>query len=203
MRIGILGTGRVATALGTGFAAAGHDVALGSRTPGARKDLGLPVAGLAEAAAHGEVVVNATSGGASLDVLGQVGAEPLAGKILVDVALAVTSERQLAYPNASLAEKIQAAFPETKVVKTLSSVPAALMTNPAALSGPSTVFLSGDDPNAKQAVADLLADLGWPKEYQLDLGGITTARGPEHLVPLLLAVYAALGTTAVNINIVR
>jgi 8-hydroxy-5-deazaflavin:NADPH oxidoreductase len=170
---------------------------------GARKDLGLPVAGLAEAAAHGEVVVNATSGGASLDVLGQVGAEPLAGKILVDVALAVTSERQFAHPNASLAEKIQAAFPETKVVKTLSSVPAALMTNPAALSGPSTVFLSGDDPNAKQAVADLLADLGWPKEYQLDLGGITTARGPEHLVPLLLAVYAALGTTAVNINIVR
>jgi 8-hydroxy-5-deazaflavin:NADPH oxidoreductase len=71
------------------------------------------------------------------------------------------------------------------------------------LSGPSTIFLSGDDPDAKQTVAGLLADLGWPVEDQLDLGGVTTARGPEHLVPLLLAVYAALGTTAVNINIVR
>jgi hypothetical protein len=40
-------------------------------------------------------------------------------------------------------------------------------------------------------------------EYQLDLGGITTARGPEHVVPLLLGVYDALGTTAVSINIVR
>jgi predicted dinucleotide-binding enzyme len=77
------------------------------------------------------------------------------------------------------------------------------MTNPKALSGPSTVFLSGDDPAAKQTVARLLTDLGWPREYQLDLGGITTARGPEHLVPLLLGVYDALGTTAVNINIVR
>jgi 8-hydroxy-5-deazaflavin:NADPH oxidoreductase len=174
-----------------------------ARAPRApRKTWACPWPTWLKAAAHGEVV-NATSGRASLDVLTQVGAQPLAGKILIDVALVVTPERELAYPNASLAEKIQAAFPEAKVVKTLSTVPAALMTNPAALGGPSTVFLSGDDPDAKQAVAGLLADLGWPKEDQLDLGGITTARGPEHLVPLLLAVYAALGTTAVNINIVR
>src|SRR6266511_772454 len=92
---------------------------------------------------------------------------------------------------------------DAKVVKTLSSVPATLMTNPKALSGPSTEFLSGDDP-AKQTLAGLLTDLGWrPREYQLDLGGITTARGPEHLVPLLLGVYDALGTTAVSINVVR
>jgi predicted dinucleotide-binding enzyme len=65
------------------------------------------------------------------------------------------------------------------------------------------VFLSGDDADAKRTVAELLTDLGWPKEYQLDLGGITTARGPEHLVPLLLGVYGALGTSNVNINIVR
>jgi 8-hydroxy-5-deazaflavin:NADPH oxidoreductase len=78
------------------------------------------------------------------------------------------------------------------------------MTNPKALSGPSTVFPLRRRPPAKQTVAGLLTDLGWrPMEYQLDLGGITTARGPEHLVPLLLGVYDALGTTAVSINIVR
>jgi predicted dinucleotide-binding enzyme len=203
-RIGLLGTGRVATALGTGFAAAGHDVVLGSRTPEAK---GISASrgrsDLREAATHGEVVVNASLCTASLDVLGHVGAEPLADKTLIDLALAVTPEMELAYPNSSLTEKIQAAFPEAKVVKTLSTVPAALMTSPEALSGPNTVFLSGDDPEAKQTVGALLTDLGWPKDYQLDLGGITTARGPEHLVPLLLAVYGALATTAVNINIVR
>jgi 8-hydroxy-5-deazaflavin:NADPH oxidoreductase len=96
--------------------------------------------------------VNASLGSASLDVLGQVGAEPLAGKPLIDIALAVTSEMELAYPNSSLAEKSQAIFPEAKVVKTLSTVPAALMTNAEALGGPSTAFLSGDDPEAKQTV---------------------------------------------------
>jgi hypothetical protein len=203
MRIGILGTGRVATAAGNGFAAAGHDVVLGSRTPDARKDLELCVVSLREAAAHGDVVVNATLGRASLDVLGRVGRGPLAGKVLIDIALAVTPDLELAYPNGSLAETIQAAFPEAKVVKTLSSVPATLMADPGALSGPSTVFVSGDDADAKQTVADLLTDLGWPTPYQLDLGDIKTARGPEHLVPLLLGVFGALDTTSVNINIVR
>jgi predicted dinucleotide-binding enzyme len=73
MRIGLLGTGRVATAAATDFAAAGHDVVLGSRIPEARKDLDLLVVGLREAAAHGDVVVNASLGTASVDVLGQVG----------------------------------------------------------------------------------------------------------------------------------
>jgi 8-hydroxy-5-deazaflavin:NADPH oxidoreductase len=203
MRIGILGTGRVANAVGNGWAAAGHDVVLGSRTPVERKDLDLPTVGLRDAAAHGDVVVNATSGRVSLDVLGQVGAESLAGKILIDIALAMTPELQLVYPDSSLAEQIQSAFPQAKVVKTLSNINSALMTNPTALSGPSTVFLSGNDAEAKQTVAALLTDLGWTTDYQLDLGDITTARGPEHLVPLLVAVFKAIGTTTVNINIVR
>jgi predicted dinucleotide-binding enzyme len=203
MRIGLLGTGRAATAAGTGFAAAGHDVVLGSRTPRAKQDRDLPVVGLREAATHADAVVNATLGSAPLDVLSHVGAEPLAGKPLIDLALAVTPEMELAYPNSSLAEKIQAAFPQAKVVKTLSTIPAAMMSNPGALGGPSTVFLSGDDPGAKRTVGALLSDLGWPEEQQLDLGGITTARGPEHLVPLLLAVFGALGTTAATVAVVR
>lgn len=203
MRIGFLGTGRVATALGHGFAAAGHDVVLGSRTPRAKTHLALPVVGLMEAAEHGDVVVNATSGRASLEVLARIGAQPLAGKILLDVALAVTDEFQLAYPNSSLAEKIQTAFPDVHVVKTLSSVSTALMTNPGGLSGPSTVFLSGDNADAKQTVSTLLTDLGWPRQSQLDLGDISTARGPEHLVPLLLAMFRATGTTTLNLHVVR
>jgi hypothetical protein len=48
------------------------------------------------------------------------------------------------------------------------------MTNPKALNGPSTVFLSGDDASAKQTVAELLTDIGWPEHYQLDLGAFQT-----------------------------
>jgi 8-hydroxy-5-deazaflavin:NADPH oxidoreductase len=57
------------------------------------------------------------------------------------------------------------------------------MTNPKALSGPSTVFLSGDDPAAKQTVAGLLTDLGWPREYQLDLGGTRPPAAPSTSFP--------------------
>lgn len=113
MRIGILGSGRVATALGTGFAAAGHDVLLSSRTPELKQALDLPVSSQRDAAEHGEVVVNATTGLASEAALEGVGAEALAGKVLIDVALAVTPEMTLAFPNSSLAERIQARFPQT------------------------------------------------------------------------------------------
>jgi hypothetical protein len=201
MNVGVLGTGNVATAVGEGLAASGHRVVFGSRTPEAKAGRRPPVVGLRDAARHGEIVVNATSGRGSLQALERIGPEPLAGKILIDIAM--HPDREPAYPDSSLAETIQAAFPGACVVKTLSSVPARLMANPRALGAPSTVFLSGDDSEAKRLVAGLLEDLGWPPESQLDLGGLATARGPEHLVPLLLDVYDALGTSAVNINIVR
>jgi predicted dinucleotide-binding enzyme len=203
MRIGFLGTGRVATTFGTGLVSAGHQVTLGSRTPELARKTTLPVVGLSEAAEFGNVVVNAVSGRASLEVLARIGAPTLAGKILIDVSLAVTAERQLVYPNFSLAETIQEAFPETRVVKTLSTVAADLMTSPGTLTGPSVVFLSGNDVEAKRTVGELLSALGWPKQSQLDLGDIATARGPEHLVPLLLALFSSLGTTHLNLNVVR
>ncbi|MEJ1229394.1 MAG: hypothetical protein WDM88_00305 [Galbitalea sp.] len=53
------------------------------------------------------------------------------------------------------------------------------MTNPAVIA-PTTVFLSGDDEGAKRLVGGLLEDLGWGRDSQLDLGDISTARGPEH-----------------------
>ncbi len=78
MRIGLLGTGNVARALAHGWRAAGHDVLLGSRHPQERGDLGLPVAGLGETAARADVLVNATPGGVSLDLLRSIGAPVLA-----------------------------------------------------------------------------------------------------------------------------
>lgn len=206
MRIGLLGTGNVARALATRWAATGHDVVLGSRQPQpqphGRADPGLTVTGLDEAAAHGEVVVNATPGTASLELLTGIGAPALTGKVLIDIAIGFTDDMALSHPGVSLGEEIQQAFPATPVVKTLSTMTASVMADPAGLDSPGNVFLSGDDTEAKQLTGRLLTDLGWPTSSQLDLGGITTARGQEHFAMLFLGIAGALGTHTFNIGVI-
>jgi predicted dinucleotide-binding enzyme len=203
MRIGLLGTGNVARTLGPALAAAGHDVVLGSRQPKERSENGLPVAGLDEAATHAEVLINATPGNESLELLTRIGAPALAGRVLIDIAIGFTDDMTLAHPVTCLGEQIQQAFPRTRVVKTLCTMTASVMTDPVGLDGPSTVFLSGDDIAAKRTTGRLLADLGWPEESLIDLGGIKTARGQEHFALLFLGVAGALGTHAFNIGVVK
>ncbi|MEV7525415.1 NAD(P)-binding domain-containing protein [Streptomyces sp. NPDC091371] len=203
MRLGLLGTGNVARALAHGWGAAGHDVLLGSRRPEDRKDLGFPVATLDETAAHAEVLVNATPGTVSLDLLHSIGAPALAGTLLIDVGIGLSDDyTELSHPNSSLAEQIQAAFPLTPVVKTLCTMDSTAMTDPGGLDGPSTIFLSGDDPEAKRTTGRLLTDLGWPASSQLDIGGITTARGQEHFALLFTGIALGLGSHTFNIKVV-
>lgn len=150
---------------------------LGSRLPEERTDIGLPVAGLDEAVAQAEVLVNATPGTVSLQLLHSLGASALAGKLLIDVGVGLSDDfTELSHPNSSLGEQIQEAFPLTSVVKTLCTMDSTAMIAPDGLAGPTTVFLSGDDAEAKRTTGRLLTDLGWPPSSQLDIGGITTAR---------------------------
>ncbi|WP_049579620.1 NADPH-dependent F420 reductase [Streptomyces sp. SBT349] len=200
MRIGLLGTGNVARALAAGWTAAGHDTVLGSRRPEEHRDPA--VTGLKEAAAHGDVLVNATPGTVSGEILETIGAEALAGKVLIDIGVGFTDSMGLAHPDASLGELLQKAFPATSVVKTLCTVDARVMGNPGLLDGPSTVFLSGDDAEAKRTVGGLLEDLGWPESARLDLGGIATARGQEHFALLFLGIAGALDTYVFNVRVV-
>ncbi|MGV9451690.1 NADPH-dependent F420 reductase [Streptomyces sp. NPDC003635] len=203
MRIGLLGTGNVARALAHGWSTAGHDVLLGSRRPDERTRLGLPVAGLSETAAHAEVLVNATPGNVSLELLRSLGAPALAGTLLIDVGVGLSDDyTELSHPNSSLAEQIQAAFPQTPVVKTLCTMDSTAMVAPARLNGPSTVFLSGDDAEAKRTTGALLTDLGWPPSSQLDIGGISSARGQEHFALLFSGIAHGLGSHTFNIKVV-
>jgi predicted dinucleotide-binding enzyme len=101
----------------------------------------------------------------------------------------------------SLGERIQRAFPHARVVKSLNTLTAGLMLNPSSLGAPSAVFVSGDDPAAKQEVVDLLAGFGW--EQVLDLGGISTARGVEMLMPMWLQLMGMFGDASFNWAIVR
>ncbi|MEU3354560.1 NAD(P)-binding domain-containing protein [Streptomyces sp. NPDC037389] len=176
------------------------------------------LAGYAAAVAKAELLINATAGHASVDCLTTAGAQNLAGKVLIDTATPNDFTTPVAVPmpspwgtpapilnpavTDSLAEQIQRAFPDTKVVKAVNTLAAHLMTDPTALAdGDHTVFLSGDDTDAKAQVRDLLTTYGW--QDVIDLGGLTTARGTEMLQPLYLALTRALGHEHFNFKIVR
>jgi predicted dinucleotide-binding enzyme len=178
-------------------------VVLGSRTPDERKDLDHTVVGLAEAASYGDLLVNATPGAESVPLLHRIGSDALAGKVLLDIAIGFREDWTLDHPAASLGELIQEEFPRTHVVKTLCTMDSTAMTAPDGLEGPSTVFLSGEDPAAKETVGRLLGALGWPEASRLDLGGIRTARGQEHYALLFIAIATSTGDFGFNIQVVR
>jgi 8-hydroxy-5-deazaflavin:NADPH oxidoreductase len=167
---------------------------------------GIGLASFADAAAQAEAVVNATSGGASLEVLALAGADNLAGKVLLDIANPLDFSQGmpptlLVKDTDCLGEQIQRAFPEARVVKTLNTLTATLMVRPDALPEGSSVFVSGDDADAKSVVTTLLKEFGHTDV--IDLGDLSTARGTEMLLPIWLRLWGALGTPIFNFKIVR
>ncbi|MEV6583647.1 NAD(P)-binding domain-containing protein [Streptomyces sp. NPDC051582] len=195
--IAVLGNGRVGGNLAAALTRAGHEVTVADRTPGAA----------AHAARTARILINATPGAGSLERLAAL-REELRGKILVDVSNATTDgpdglPEDLLYPGSSLAERLQEALPETRVVKTLNTMLFPVMTAPATLAQPPTAFLSGEDPHAKQTVLELLTDLGWHKEWITDLGGIRTARATEAAILFVPHVIRSSGFTPFALSITR
>ena len=143
---------------------------------------------------------------ASLAALQTAGAENLQGKILIDVANELDFSqgmppKSLAADITSLGEKIQAAFPNTKVVKTLNTMNCAVMVNPKQLAdGNHTVFVGGNDADAKAKVTELLQSFGWTDIF--DLGDITSARGTEMMMPIWLRAFGKLGNVPYNFKVV-
>jgi 8-hydroxy-5-deazaflavin:NADPH oxidoreductase len=199
--IAVLGSGRVGSVLASKLAEAGHDVTIGSRNvdevSGKWADSVVAVAEPAEAVGAATVIVNATPGDSAVARLSAL-SEQLAGKILIDVANATERGPDgmpagLSYPNSSLAEHLQEALPDTRVVKTLNTMLFPVMVDPRSLKTPPTAFLSGDDEEAKGIVRQLLGDLGWPEEWIEDLGGIASARGPEAAMMLVPSIMRSRG----------
>ena len=165
MRIGVLGTGAVGRAIATRLLQLGHEVTMGSRSAESEAlaewvgeaGEGAEGGSFADAAAGAELLFNCTAGIASLAALEAAGAENLAGKTLVDVAVPLDFSQgfppTLAVCNDdSLGERIQAAFPETRVVKALNTVNSAVMVDPGRVRGDHSIFVCGDDGAAKAQV---------------------------------------------------
>jgi len=215
MKVGVLGTGTVGQALASKLVSVGHDVVMGSRQAGNEKAVAwAATAGgtagegtFATAAAFGEMVVNATAGAVSVAALTMAGAENLSGKVVVDVANPLDFSGgmppTLTVCNTdSLAEQIQAAFPQALVVKALNTMSADVMVTPGVVSGSHNVFLAGDDAGAKGGVTEVLMSFGWPPNDIVDLGDITAARGLEMYLPLWLRLWATAGTRDLNVKVV-
>ena len=226
MKIGVLGTGMVAQAVAGKLAALGHTVMIGTRDPAgtlarsANDGMGNPpfrvwqekhpavaLGTFAEAARHGEMLVNATNGNGSLPALEAAGAAAIGDKVLIDISVPLDFSRGMppslfVCNTDSLGERIQRAFPEARVVKTLNTVNARVMVAPMELAGSDhTMFVSGNDPQAKQAATKLLVAFGWTDI--IDLGDIATARATEMYLPLWLCLFGAAGSPLVSIKVVR
>lgn len=213
MNIGILGSGITAQTIGSKLVQQGHEVMLGSREEAKpssviwARDAGQHAlyGTFRNAAEFGEVIFNCTLGMASLDALQMAGADHLKGKILIDTANPIdrsTGVWKLTVANTdSLGEQIQRAFPETRVVKTLNTLNANVMADPAKLLEGTDIFISGNDLDAKATVIRYLREwFGW--RHVIDLGDITTARGVEMYVLLWHYLRNTVPSQRFNIKVV-
>jgi 8-hydroxy-5-deazaflavin:NADPH oxidoreductase len=225
MKVGVLGGGGVGQALAGKLMQRGHDVQLGIRNPSPvelakerqmaktlvdwQKDTKGRVVSFSEAARHGDILINATQGGASIDALTLAGKDNLKGKVLIDVANPLDFSQGMPpsllpkYDHfTSLGEEIQKAFPETHVVKTLNTVSNAVMINPSLVKGEHDLFIAGNNADAKKTVEGILRkDFGWTSI--IDLGDIVGARAVEHLLPIWVRLWMTGGTPIVNLKVVR
>lgn len=214
MNIGILGTGIVGDAVGTKFVSLGHYVKMGSRTAnnekahtwvkknGTKASQGT----FADAAKFGEVVALCTKGDATIDILKMAGPANFKGKVVIDISNPLDFSRGmppslLICNTNSLGEEVQKTLPDAHVVKTLNIVNCEVMVNPGKSGGNPTMFVSGNNADAKTQVRKLLSDFGWTDI--IDLGDISTARGTEMLLPLWVRTWAATGDGHFAFKIVR
>lgn len=187
MRIGILGTGNMADALGGQWRRAGHEVVAGGRSAGT---------GLREAAEHGtDAVLVALPWQAAVEVVGEL-AEPLRGRVLIDCTNPVgPGFRLLTAGGPAAAERIAAAAPEARVVKAFNLCHEDVWrTTPPVFDGrPLAVPLCGDDEAALSVVRRLVRDLGCEP---LNAGGLDRAGLLEATAALLIGLWVGEGADA-------
>jgi hypothetical protein len=214
MRIGILGSGDVATTLGSGFVALGHEVRLGSRVAGnpravawANGTNGKGSTGtFADAAAFGEVVVLATLGVATGEAIRQAGPAHFDGKVVIDTTNPLSFSGQgvpsLAVGLAtSQGELNQKALPKAHVVKAFNIIGHEHMFRPTFSTGPPDMFICGNHAAAKKKVEQILHDFGWPSV--IDAGSIESSRELESLCVLWIKSGIVLGDFHIAFRLLR
>ncbi len=226
MKIGILGTGGVGRTIAEKLTTLGHEVAIGTRDvqkalartektmmAGAplpewlKANPAIRLVTHAEAAAFGELVINATSGQGSPEALRMAG-NGINGKTLLDISNPLDFSKGMpptltVCNDDSLGESLQRKFPEARIVKGFNTLAAPLMVNPGILPERTNLFICGNDAGAKEEVKGLMTSFGWKADEIIDLGDITMARGTEQILPIWVRLMGALGTPMFNFRIVK
>jgi 8-hydroxy-5-deazaflavin:NADPH oxidoreductase len=214
MKVGILGSGDVARALGTGFVACGHQVLLGTRHPDqpkivewVRSSSGKgSAASFSDAARQGEMVVLAVMGVAGPDAIRSAGIDHFTGKTVVDVTNPLVF-RENAPPalaighTTSAGEEVQKLLPKAHVVKAFNIVGNAHFFKPNFPGGPPDMYICGNDAGAKKQVEKTLHEFGWPSV--IDIGGIEGARELETLCVLWVKTALKLGNWNIAFKVLR
>ncbi|MFH7000164.1 NADPH-dependent F420 reductase [Flavobacterium sp. FlaQc-57] len=217
MKIGILGTGQVGNLIGSRLIENGHQVMIGGREANNERGLAFlknnsenaSYGTFEEASFFGEIIFNATNGRFALDALKLCNTD-FEGKIIIDVANPLdfstkppTLIPEFANTN-SIGESIQNLFPKAKVIKTLNTLGMALAVNPKQLNdGDHSVFVAGNDENAKIKTKTLLTEFGWNVENLNDIGDITASRAMESYLILMIRLSMSLNVPMLNIKVIK
>jgi predicted dinucleotide-binding enzyme len=191
MKIGVLGSGTVGQTLASGFIKYGNQVKVGTGNPSKLNDWlknagpNASVGSFEEAAKFGEIVVLAVKGSAALSVLESSGAANLLNKTIIDatnpIADAPPANGVIQFftnINSSLMEELQNKYPKANFVKAFNSIGSAFMVNPDFNGLKPTMFIAGNNENAKKEVRGILDKFGWEVE---DMGKAEGARAIEPL----------------------
>jgi len=200
MNIGILGSGEVGQRLGGGFIELGHRVKIGTRDPSQekikewiKKSGDSASAGtFSQAAAYGQLIVVATSWNGTLEAIRMCDPKDLVDKTVIDVTNPLDFSAEglpklaVGYTD-SAGEIIQRLLPEANVVKAFNTVGNPHMVHPEFPNGPPTMFICGNNDNAKKTVInEFLTKFGWES---IDIGGIEGSRLLEPMAMLWITHY--------------
>ncbi len=193
MQIAIIGTGNVGAALGKRWADAGHDILYGVRDAAAQRVTSAVAAAgararaasVGEAARAANVVVLATPFSGTKSAITACG--NLAGKIVVDCTNPLAPNLgglTIGHTN-SAGEAVARWAKGAKVFKALNTTGSGNMLNPRYGNESLSMFVCGDDADAKKLVTGLVAELGFEP---VDAGGLTQARYLEPLAMLWISM---------------
>jgi 8-hydroxy-5-deazaflavin:NADPH oxidoreductase len=193
MKVGIIGSGVVAQALGNGLLKHDHEVMLGTRDATKLADWlarnpAAQIGSFAETATFGDLVVLAVKGTVAAEALHAAGAANISGKTIIDATNPIADAppvngvlKFFTNLDESLMEQLQREFPDARFVKAFNSVGSAFMVNPQFAGGKPTMFICGNDDAAKSTVSEILDAFGWETA---DMGKIEAARAIEPLCML-------------------
>jgi len=192
MKIGIIGSGIVGQVLGKAFLAEGHEVIIGTRNINKEEVVKWKsenpagaIGSFTEAATFGDVLVLATGGSVTEEAIKLAGTDHFSGKVVIDATNPIASAPPVngvlqffTGPNESFMERLQVLLPAAKLVKAFNSVGNAFMYKPTFPGGVPTMFIAGNDEEAKKTVTSILTSFGWETE---DMGKAESARAIEPL----------------------